>query len=136
MQDVRLSGELGNRSLSVEELSFTDGVGKVSLQAHYDLEDRTGGYEGTSSIQIVDLLREGLEDDSLSEFSPDLAPEIRARGRFALRKGKMDLSAIGSLSCNSFRFLGIPFESIKRAQPLAVIFWWRLDLAAYIMIMT
>ena len=113
MQNVRLSGELGNRNLSVEELSFSDGLGKVSLQAHYDLEDRTGGYEGTSSIQIVDLLREGLGDDSLSEFSPDLAPEIRARGRFALREGKMDLSAIGSLSCNSFRFLGIPFESIK-----------------------
>jgi hypothetical protein len=113
MQDVRLSGELGNRSLSVEELSFTDGVGKFSLQAHYDLEDKTGGYEGTSSIQIVDLLREGLEDDSLSEFSPEVAPQIRARGKFTLQKGTMDLSAIGSLSCKSFHFLGIPFESIN-----------------------
>ena len=112
MQDVRLTGELGNRSLSVEELSFTDGVGKLSLQAHYDLEDKTGGYEGTSSIKIVDLLREGFEDESLAEFNPEVAPEVRARGRFSLQEGTMNLSAIGSLSSKSFRFLGIPFEGI------------------------
>ena len=112
IQDVRLSGELGNRSLNVEELSFSDRAGKLTLRAHYDLEDRTGGYEGVSSIQIADLLREGLKDDSLREFTFASSPEIKARGRFSIQDKNMSLSAIGSLSCKSFRFLEVPFEGI------------------------
>ena len=107
IQDVRLSGELGNRSLNVEELSFSDRAGKLTLRAHYDLEDRTGGYQGVSSLQIADLLREGLKDDSLREFTFASSPEIKARGRFSIQDKNTSLSAIGSLSCKSFRFLEV-----------------------------
>ena len=112
MEDVRLSGILDNRTLSITELRFSDGAGELTLQAHYDLADRTGGYEGSSSIQIADLLRNGLADDTLAQFMSPRAPSLRARGKFALTDEGLRLSAIGSLSCGYFRFLGIPFEQI------------------------
>ena len=112
MESVRLSAELDSRSLTIDELSFSDGAGQLSLQAHYDLEDKTGGYEGTSSIQITDLLRNGLGDDTLSQFMSPRGPRLRARGKFALNEDGLQLSSIGSLSCDYFRFLGIPFEKV------------------------
>ncbi len=113
MKDVDLSGELGNRSLTVDALSFSDDTGNLSLQAHYDLEDKTGGYEGTSSIQIADLLRHFLQDDSLSELVSPRPPELNAHGKFSIHEDGLRLSAVGSLFCEHFSFLGIPFENIN-----------------------
>ena len=113
MEDVHISGELDSRALTIDALRFSDGGGQLSLQAHYDLEDRTGGYQGSSSIQITDLLRNGLQDDSLSQFVSPHAPQLDARGKFALGEEGIRLSAIGSLSCNHFRFLDIPFDKIN-----------------------
>ena len=112
MEDVHLAGVLDNRTLSITALRFSDGAGELNLEAHYDLEDKTGGYEGTSSIQIADLLRNGLEDDTLAQFMSPRAPQLKARGKFVLTDDGPRLSAIGSLSCGYFRFLGIPFEHI------------------------
>ncbi|MBJ06215.1 MAG: hypothetical protein CMO40_03725 [Verrucomicrobiaceae bacterium] len=112
MEDVSLTGILDNRTLSITELGFSDGAGRLTLQAHYDLEDKTGGYEGSSSIQIADLLRDGLQDDTLSQFISPRAPRLEARGKFAVTDEELRLSAIGSLSCGYFRFLGVPFEKI------------------------
>ena len=113
MKDVDLSGELGNRSLTIDALSFSDGTGNLSLQAHYDLEDKTGGYDGTSSIQISNLLRNFLQDDSLSEIISPRPPELNARGKFSIHEDGLQLSAVGSLFCEHFSFLGIPFENIN-----------------------
>ncbi|MAT47300.1 MAG: hypothetical protein CMO35_07720 [Verrucomicrobiaceae bacterium] len=113
MKDVGLSGELGNRSLTIDTLSFSDDTGNLSLQAHYDLEDKTGGYDGSSSIQISDLLRNFFQDDSLSEIISPRPPEINARGKFSIHEDGLQLSAVGSLFCEHFSFLGIPFENIN-----------------------
>lgn len=113
MRNVVVSAELDNRTLSIDELHFSDGSGDLQLQAHYDLEDKTGAYDFTSTIKIADLLRKGLNDHTLREFTSIHAPQLSARGEFSFGEVGMQLNAIGKFEWEDFRFLGVPLERIS-----------------------
>ena len=114
MEQVRLGGTLDNRTLTVSELSFSDGSGKLDVRAHYDLQEKHGAYDLTSSLKIADLLRKGLNNHTLSEFTSALAPRIEAQGEWVVSKEEgLMLSTVGNLEWDYFRFLGIPLDQLK-----------------------
>ncbi len=114
MEQVRLGGTLDNRTLTVSELSFSDGSGKLDVRAHYDLQKKHGAYDLTSSLKIADLLRKGLNNHTLSEFTSALAPRIEAQGEWVVSKEEgLMLSTVGNLEWDYFRFLGIPLDQLK-----------------------
>lgn len=114
MEQVRLEGTLDSRTLTVSELSFSEGSGKLDVRAHYDLQDKHGAYDLTSSLKIADLLRKGLNNHTLSEFTSALAPRIEAQGEWVISKEEgLMLSTVGNLEWDYFRFLGIPLDQLK-----------------------
>ncbi|NIP98770.1 MAG: hypothetical protein GWO24_37355, partial [Akkermansiaceae bacterium] len=113
MKSALLTGTLAGRSLTVDHLEFSDASGRLALSAHYDLEDKTGHYEGSSSIKITDLLRKGLDNHSIDDIVSIHAPRIEARGRFALTDSGLRLGVIGDLEWQSLNLLGILLRDLK-----------------------
>ncbi|MFP6882580.1 MAG: hypothetical protein VCA34_16635 [Roseibacillus sp.] len=114
MENLLLTGEFDNRTLTIDELTFSDGSGNLQLRAHYDLQDKTGAYNGTSSIKIADLLRKALDNHTLDEFISAHAPVIEAQGEFGVSQDEgLQLTALGKLEWDYFRFLGIPLNKLN-----------------------
>lgn len=114
MENLLLTGEFDNRTLTIDELTFSDGSGNLQLRAHYDLQDKTGAYNGSSSIKIADLLRKALDNHTLDEFISAHAPVIEAQGEFGVSQDEgLQLTALGKLEWEYFRFLGIPLDKLN-----------------------
>ncbi len=113
MEKVRVTGELYGRTLAIDHLSISDGSGKLTVRADYDLQEKNGRYDGTSTVKIADLLRKALGNHALDDIVSAHAPEIEARGQFAQTDEGFKLGAIGRVKWQRFRFLGTPFLGLK-----------------------
>ncbi len=114
LREIHAEGNFNQSLLTVQNFSAKDERGAMNATIDYDLEQRVGHYDATSSLNIIRMFYAVTRKRLLTDFSFAKAPQIQVRGTFALpQDAPIQLSAIGQIDCKNLLFRGSPLSSIK-----------------------
>jgi len=114
LSDIRAEGNINQSLLTVQNFSAKDERGAMNATFDYDLEQRAGHYDATSSLDIIRMFYAVTRKRLLTDFAFAKAPHIQVRGTYALpQDAPIQLSAIGQLDCKNVLFRGSPLSTIK-----------------------
>jgi uncharacterized protein involved in outer membrane biogenesis len=114
LSDVRAEGNVYQSLLTVQSFSAKDERGSLEATFDYDLDQRAGHYDATSSLDLIRMIYAVTQKRILTDFSFAKAPHIQLHGTYAFPEdAPMQLSALGQLDCKNVLFRGSPLTSIK-----------------------
>lgn len=114
LRDVHAEGNVYQSLLTVQKFHAKDERGALDATFDYDLEQRSGHYDATSSLDLIRMIYAVTRKRILTDFAFAKAPQIQVRGSYAFpQDAAMQLSAIGQLDCKNVLFRGSPLSTIK-----------------------
>jgi len=114
LTDVSLKGDIKNKTITLEQISLSNGPGKLSGHADFYPELGTGKFEIDSTVHLQLLARRLFNIDILSPVTFSTSPEIHCDGTITFTKNnKPHLQAKGNANLSDFSLLGTHFKKLK-----------------------
>lgn len=117
---VTAQADLVGEVITVTSLRATDSRGVFEGHIDYNLRDREGRFDVSSSLEVPQLLTAWLGLPALHDVSITGPQQLEAEGNFQLNETNApQIKLTGHARCESVTLRGIPFEAVEGA------FSWR-----------
>lgn len=114
LQTVEAEMEAQGDLITVTRASATDSRGRITGHADYDLSERAGRFDFSSSLDVPALLKSWISFDGLPDLKVAGEQELSARGSFSLPAGAAPVvSVTGSVDCHRVRFRDTSFQHVS-----------------------
>lgn len=114
LQDLHASGNIVSSLVSVNNLTAHDERGQIVLSLDYDLNTRSGNFDGVSTLDVPHWSYQLTGRRILNDFSLAESPRVQARGLFSFPQGEpMRLSMHGRVDSRNVLFRGSPISSLS-----------------------
>ena len=126
IDEVTADGNLSGSLCTLSAVRASDAHGRFEGRVDYDMDGREGRFDGTSSLNVPQLLKSWLDMPAPQDVTFSGGQSLEAEGEFKLDpSGKMRLRMTGHARCEAVRFRGVSFDVIEGS------FAWR-DGEAYL----
>ncbi len=113
LEDVRLDGEVLGGVLVIDSVRARDEVGALDGRIEYDLNGRSGRFEGSSDLDAMRLLRAFFGIRVMKDFAFATPPKIDIDAKFRLPVGEPpEWSVVGHGESGAFSVRGHSFEGV------------------------
>ena len=120
LDEVTAQADMAGDVLTVTSLRATDPRGVFEGHVDYNLRDREGRFDASSSLEIPQLLSAWLGLPALRDVSIGGKQLLEAEGNFQLdEKNVPQIKLTGHARCESVTLRGMPFDAVEGA------FSWR-----------
>ena len=107
LSNISLKGDIKNKTITLEQISLSNGPGKLSGHADFYPELGTGKFEIDSTVHLQLLARRLFNIDILSPITFSTPPEIHCDGTITFTEdSKPHLQAKGNANLSDFSLLG------------------------------
>lgn len=122
LKEIAGEADVTGDLLTVTSLRATDRHGKFEGHIDYNIQDREGRFDISSSLEVPELLSAWLGLPPLEQVSMKGKQILEAEGDFALdEKDAPQIRMTGHVRCESVILRGMPFDAVESA------FSWRDD---------
>ena len=120
LNDVTAQADMVGDVLTVTSLRATDSRGVFEGHIDYNLQDREGRFDVSSSLEVPKLLTAWLGLPALREVTISGKQQLEAEGNFQLNEENVpQIKLTGHARCESVILRGMPFDAVEGA------FSWR-----------
>ncbi len=120
LKEITAEADMTGDLLTVTSLRATDLHGLFEGHIDYNLQDREGRFDASSSLEVPDLLTAWIGLPPLQQVSIRGKQLLEAEGDFSLDEGNIpQLRMTGHLRCESVVLRGMAFDAVETA------FSWR-----------
>lgn len=114
IHELDAEGNLTGSLLSLTTVHATDSRGIFEGRVDYDISERGGSFDLTSSLNVPQLLKSWLELPPLQNITFSGSQSLEAEGDFKFdANGLAQVRMTGHIHCTSVTLQGVPFNSIE-----------------------
>jgi hypothetical protein len=120
LHDIVAEAEIAGNLVTITALKAWDSKGTFEGLVDYNISDREGRFEVTSSLELPRLFQAWLGLPALKDVTISGKQTLRAQGAFHLNEhDHAQLALTGHARCEAVKLRGMPFDSVECA------FSWR-----------
>ena len=114
IDEVSATGNLRGSLYTLNSVRASDAHGTFEGRVDYDVESREGRFDGTSSLNVPELLKSWLGLPALQQVTFGGGQSLEAEGEFKLdEKGVPQVRMSGHARCQAVVLQGVPFDTIE-----------------------
>lgn len=113
LEEIKLSGDLRDKLITLDEILLHDETGTLSGQADWSLEEQDGRFDLTSNLDPQRLFEDCFKTAILPEFQFLSPPSLVLRGRYSVTPdGSLSVRSTGEVNLRDFHYLKTRYDEL------------------------